>query len=187
MTIAEHSDAEAKSMFFRGDDGRVAFYPHLYGYGYWLDGEGRQAQLLQAARHIDRLSMIVVVALFGLLFVANTLLPVSLRPLPWLVWLPAMAASAMFCNRLLMPHLAGLTRTTRRKFLLSPQAIASMQSMARLAFVFVASGLAAIFGVSQFMLGGDTGIALAIAGGFGGAALWAAIIIRTKLAMQREG
>ena len=129
--------------------------------------------------------MVFVVAIFGLLFVANTLLPASLRPLPWLAWLPAMMASAMFCNRQLTPHLAGLTRTPRRKFLLSHHTIAGMQSMARLIFVFVASGLAAIFGVSQFMLGGNTGVALAIAGGFGGVSAWAAIIIRTKLAMQQ--
>jgi hypothetical protein len=185
MTIAEHSEADAKSMFLRGDDGRIAFYPHLYGYGYWLDGEGRQAALLAAARNADRLSMILVVAIFGMLFLGNYLLPPVLRPLPWLAWLPAMAAAAAFCNRRVTPHLAGLTRTAQRKFLLSRRSVAAMQSMSRLLFVLSASGLAAVFGVYQFILGDKPSVAIAIAAGFGGVSLWAALIIQAKQGMRR--
>jgi hypothetical protein len=187
MTIAEHSEADAKSMFFRGDDGRIAFYPHLYGYGYWLEAEGQQTALLSAARHVDRLSMLLVVSIFGALLLANYLLPAALRPLPWLAWLPAMVAAAVFCNRRLTPHLAGLTRTARRRFLLSRRSIAAMQSMSRLLFVFVASGLAAVYGACQFVLSNRPEVAFAIAAGFGGVSLWAGIIMLTKRAMQRGG
>lgn len=185
MTIAEHSEADAKSMFFRGADGRIAFYPHLYGYGYWVEAEGQQAALLSAARHVDRLSMIFVVGIFGALLLTNYMLPVELRPLPWLAWLPAMAVAAVFCKRRLAPHLAGLTRTAQRRFLLSRQSVAAMQSMSRLLFVLIASGLAAVYGAWQFAVSDRPSVAFAIAAGFGGVSLWAGIIILTKRGMQR--
>ena len=184
MTIAEHSQDDAKSMFIRGDDGRIVFYPHLWGYGYWLDSEAQQKTLLAAARNVDRLGMTLIVVLFGTLLALNYLLPEEARPLAWIAWLPALAAVMIFCNRQLVPHLAGLTRTAQRKSLLSPRSVAAMQSMSRLLFVFVAAGLAALFGVWQFLVGEKPSVAFAIALGFGGVSLWAAILIVTKRRME---
>jgi len=184
MTTADHSPDDAKSMFFRGEDGRMAFYPHLWGYGYWLDGEAQQQALLVAARNVDRLGMILVVALFGVLLLLNYLLPADLRPLAWLAWPPAMVAVMLFCNRQLVPHLAGLTRTAQRKSLLSRRSVAAIQSMSRLLFVFIAAGLAALFGVWQFLNGSKPSVACAIALGFGGVSVWAGILVLTKRRMK---
>jgi len=184
MTIAEHSPNDAKSLFFRGEDGRIAFYPHVWGYGYWLDGEAQQQALLAAARDVDRLGMILIMVLFGALIAVNWLLPVEARPLALLAWPPAIVAVMIFCNRRLLPHVAGLTRTKERKSLLSRRSVAAMQSMSRLLFVFIAAGLAALYGGWQVLVGDKPSVACLIALGFGVVALWAGILILTKRAMK---
>lgn len=184
MTIAEHSPNDAKSLFFRGEDGRIAFYPHLWGYGYWLDGEVQQRALLAAARDVDRLGMILIMALFGALIAVTWLLPAQATPLALLAWPPAIVAVMIFCNRRLVPHLAGLTRTAERKSLLSRRSVAAMQSMSRLLFVFIAAGLAALFGGWQVLVSDKPSVAGLIALGFGVVATWAGMLIVTKRAMK---
>jgi hypothetical protein len=185
MATADDMQADERSMFFSTPDGRVAFYPYLFGYGYWLDGLARKAALLAAARRIDRLGMLMVVVLFGVLLVLNHLLPAELRVLPWLAWLPAMMAVILVCRLMMVPHLAGLARTSQRRFLLSPRSVATMQSMARLVFVLAVSGVAALFGAWELAVGSKPTVATAIFLGFGVLALWAALLIRTKLGMAR--